>query len=542
MSEKVLIIGWDGADWRVLRPYLDGGVMPNLGRLVSAGISGPLRSTLPTNSGVAWPSFMTGRNSGKHGVFDFTQRAPNDPARMVGANSRSIRSETFLATLGRHGRRVGAINVPVTYPPFPVDGFMLGGMFIQDGKPYTYPEDLETELNERVGGFLPNRIRWRYMLGQFDELLDEAITVTQQRARVLEYLIDRKEWDVLIQVFVSPDRLQHPLMHVLDSDHPSHDRALATRLAPKFRTFFKTIDDMLGRTMEQIGDDVTLLLISDHGFRSVHKAVYLKEMLAREGLLRVVRKQPGPQQAARNFLRRALPSNARRMLSKRLGSRNGSQPIGSPQEMANLIWMRTQAYVTTGTSQGVYVNLAGRDPNGVVSPGAAYERLLDDLREMLLSERDPATGQAVIEAVVPGREVFHGPWAELAPDLLYVPARGYSSAKGAKGHLQPYSWFMGDHDPDGIFAAAGRGIKQGQSIAEAALIDIAPTVLYLSGVPIPSDMDGRALDLFADRRLSAAPPQVEQDASASAYQSPAQEYTPEEERMVEEQLRSLGYL
>lgn len=537
MPDKILIIGLDGADWRVLRPYLEAGVMPHLAQLLETGISGNLRSTLPTNSGVAWPSFMTGRNSGKHGVFDFTQRAPKDPMRLVGANSRSIRSETFLATLGRHGRRVGALNVPVSYPPFPVNGFMLGGMFVQEGKPYTYPESLASELDEQVGGFLPNRIRWRYMLGQFDTLLDEAIAITQQRARVLEYLITRKEWDVLIQVFVSPDRLQHPLMHVLDTGHPCHDRTLAQRLAPKFRAYFEVLDDVLGRAQALLGVDGNLIVISDHGFRSVHKAVYVREMLSRAGFSRVARQNGNTSQFARKLLRPLLSSATRQRLAKRV---TANRPVGSPHGMANLVWTETQAYVTTGTSQGVYINLSGREPRGRVAAGAAYERVVDEIRDLLLSEKDPATGQSIIQSVVRGREVFHGPWAGAAPDLLYELAPGYASAKGAKGHLQPYVWFMGDHDPDGIFLATGQGMKRGQRIEGASLIDIVPTVLYLAGVPVPNDMDGKVLDLFADRRLAVQPPAYEQD--AAAVERIDHVYTAEEERMVEEQLRSLGYL
>jgi len=540
VSNRILVIGLDGADWRVLQPYLDDGVMPNLSQLMAGGVSGALRSTLPTNSGVAWPAFLTGRNSGKHAVFDFTQRAPHDPTRLIGVDSRAVRSERFLTALGRHGRQVGAINVPVTYPPFPVNGFMLGGMFVQEGKPYTYPESLETELNERVGGFQPNRIRWRYMLGRSDELLDEAINVTRQRARVLAYLIDHKAWDVLIQVFVSPDRLQHPLMHVLDPDHPRHDRALAQRLAPKFRAYFQTIDDMLGHARDRLGKDGTLIVISDHGFRSVHKAVYAREILAREGLLRAVREPADLHRLARKLVRHALPKLAKQALSHRMRSNGHShQPIGSPHEMANLIWTQTQAYVTTGTSQGLHVNLAGRDPHGIVLPGTAYERLLDNLQEVLLAERDPDTGQPVIESVVRSEELYHGPWTHLAPDLIYVPASGYASSKGAQGHLQPFTWFMGDHAVDGILVAAGPGLKQGQSLAGAALIDIAPTVLYLSGAPIPEDMDGRVLDLFADGRLAAAPPQTEYEAT---HESPEQLYTSEEQRVIEDHLKSLGYM
>src|SRR5687767_5625979 len=115
MTERALVIGLDGADLRVLRPLVTAGVMPHLGVVLETGVSGNLRSTPPTNSAVAWPSFLTGRNAGRHGVFDFMRRSPRDPTVLAPAHTESIGSETFLATLGRNDRRVGAINVPVTY-------------------------------------------------------------------------------------------------------------------------------------------------------------------------------------------------------------------------------------------------------------------------------------------------------------------------------------------------------------------------------------------------------------------------------------------
>jgi predicted AlkP superfamily phosphohydrolase/phosphomutase len=541
MSNKVLIIGLDGADWRLLSPYLENGVMPNLAQLIESGVSGPLRSTLPANSSVAWNTFMTGRNPGKHAVYDFTQRSPDNPALMVGVNSRSRRCETFFDVMGRYGQKVGAINIPITYPPFPVNGFMLGGMFVQEGQPYTYPENLATELDQQIGGFPVNGIRWRFMLNKMEELVDEAIAVTEQRARVLDYLIVHKEWDVLVQVFVTPDRLQHPLMHVFDPEHPCYDKLLAQQLSPKLRTIHKVMDDMLGRAWQKMGGDTTLMVISDHGFRSVHKAIYIREILSREGLLSVMqtrdRNGSSPKQLVKKLLRPFLPTAARQALSKRV---SGNGAVGSPQEMANLIWAQTQAYVTTTTSQGVFINVQGRDLRGIVSPGAEYEQLLNDIEALLLAERDPANGQPVIASVVRGREFYKGPWVEHAPDLLFEPAHGYSLAKGAKGHLQPFSWFMGDHDPDGIFVAVGPGMKQGTKIESAELMDIAPTTLYLVGTPIPDDMDGRVLNLFVDQRLELMPPAYEKT-SAAPYNSDYA-YTPDEERQVEEQLRSLGYM
>jgi predicted AlkP superfamily phosphohydrolase/phosphomutase len=160
--------------------------------------------------------------------------------------------------------------------------------------------------------------------------------------------------------------------------------------------------------------------------------------------------------------------------------------------------------------------------------------------ELLLAESDPDTGQPVIQSVSRAEELYRGPWIELAPDLLCEPAPGYSFARGASGHLQRYEWYMGDHDKDGIFVASGPGLRQSVEIENANLIDIAPTVLFLANVPIPKDMDGMVLDLFEDNRLVASPPRYEQE--SEAYEGSSHTFSPEEERVIEEHLRSLGYL
>jgi predicted AlkP superfamily phosphohydrolase/phosphomutase len=533
MADKILIIGLDGADWRVLQPFIDAGDMPNLASLLATGVSGQLCSTIPTNSSVAWSTFLTGRNPGKHGIFGFAQRAPHDLYRMVAVNSRSLRTETFLETLSRHGRRVGAINIPTTYPPFPVNGFMLGGMIVQKGRPYTYPESLARELDDRVGGYPVNRIRWRLMSGQLERLLDEAIAVTEQRAKVLEYLVDYKDWDVLIQVFVGMDRLQHPLMHVLDSRHPRYDTDLARRLRSKLRAFFQVIDDTLGSARQRIDQDTVLMVISDHGFRSVHKEIHVREILAKHGFLCARKRHIRVNRRVRKTLRRVMPISTKTFLSNK-------RRVGSPKQMADLIWAQTRAYTTARNSQGVHVNLSGREPKGIVARGAPYERLLKDIQESLCAERDPANGQTIIETVTRSDELFNGPWLNLAPDLLLVPAPGYAFARGATGHLQPYEWRSGDHDLHGIFVAAGPGLKRGAKVVCASLSDLAPTALYMTGIPITEDMDGKVLDIFADERLTTAPPTYEPN--ADPHHVHTYFHTAEEERFIEEQLRSLGYL
>ncbi len=452
---------------------------------------------------------------------------------MVKSNSRSIQSETFLHILGRHNCRVGAIHIPLTYPPFPINGFLVSGMVVPEGMAYTYPEDFADEL-DKVGGFPLNLMDWRFMLERPEALIDEAIATTRQRAKVLHYVIENKRWDVLVQVFVSPDRLQHPLMHILDPMHPLHDPSLAQRLDARLRVFFATLDDVLGMARHILPHDAVLVVLSDHGFRSVYKLLNLKELLKEIEML-TTRPSLTAQRAMRQWLRKWL-APVRHWLPHR---RRNERDLGSPILMVDLDWTRTRAYTTTYTGQDIVINLKGREPGGIVTLDEK-EGLLDDIRSRLLVQRDPQDGTPIIKDVFHASNLYRGPYLDDGPDLLVIPADGLATCAVERGpNLMPLRAYMGAHRQEGIFVAGGPGIKAGELIADAVLLDLAPTILYLAGVPIPTDMDGQVLDLFSDERLSRWPP---------VYQVPTIreeiEYTcsPEEEHEVEERLRGLGYL
>jgi predicted AlkP superfamily phosphohydrolase/phosphomutase len=537
MPPRVLIIGLDGADWRVLRPFLEEGTMPNLARLIDNGTSGPLRSTIPPQSPVAWTSFLTGKNPARHSVFDFRERSPYNPTRLLGVNSRSIRSETFLQVLSRHERYVGAINIPFTFPPFKVNGVLLsgwGGMV--KGAAYTYPEDFAAELNEKVNGFPLHTMEWGAMVGKLDVLIDQVIAVTRQHARTLQYVMRNKPWHVLVQVFEGLDRLQHPLMHILDTAHPRYDPSLAQRLGPKLRTYFRTVDGILGAAEQHAPSDTVLLVVSDHGFRSAHKLLNLKDVLAQLGLANT-KTNLTVTQSVRTNLRHTLKPVTQRLPRRRRNPRN----IGARGLMGDLDWSATKAYTTSFTSHGIWINLVGREPSGVVTPGDEYESLLSEIQDALLALRDPVDGSAVLEQVIRASDVYHGPMLDHAPDLLVVPAAGFGACSGEAGpHLAPLRKWMGSHDLDGILLAKGPGIRRGEKISHASIMDIAPTILYLADVPIPVDVDGQVLSLFADDRLLERPPTYQQGRFFHSGQEAI--ISAAEQAQLDAHLRRLGYL
>jgi len=439
--------------------------------------------------------------------------------------------------LSRHNRRVGAINIPFTFPPFPVNGFLLsgwGGMV--KGATFTYPEDFAIELDEQVNGFPLHCMEWSSMLGQLDALVDEAIAVTRQHAKTLQYVMGNKPWDVLVQVFEGLDRLQHPLMHVLDSKHPRHDPSLAQQIGPKLRAYFAIVDEILGAADHNLPGDAILMIVSDHGFRSTHKLLDLKDILNQLGFLKM-HKHLTVEQSIRARLHKLIRPVRHWLPRRRRDPRN----LGDLALMGDLDWLTTRTYITSRASHGVWINLAGREPHGIVAPGAEYEALLSEVQTKLLALRDPINGLPVINQVMRTSELYHGPMLGHGPDLLVVPGAGLGACSGERGpNLAPLRNWMGSHDLDGTFVASGRDIQRGETISGASIMDIAPTILYLADVPIPTNVDGQVLNLFSDDRLTEHPPIYDQ--VHTVQQEGDYAYTSEEERLVEEQLRSLGYL
>ena len=122
---RFLVIGIDGGTFDLIRPWAEAGDLPNLARLMAEGVHGPLESTLPPVTAPAWSTFATGKNPGKHGVFDFILPMGG---RYDLVNATSIHAPTLWQIISEAGLKCGVMNVPVTYPPAPINGFVIGGM------------------------------------------------------------------------------------------------------------------------------------------------------------------------------------------------------------------------------------------------------------------------------------------------------------------------------------------------------------------------------------------------------------------------------
>ena len=534
---KVLAVGLDGATFRTLTPLIRQGLMPNLERMIGAGVSGELSSVIPTNSASAWASFMTGCMPARHGVFEFRSRRPGDADRKEIVNSGHIRRPTVWSMASQSGRTVGAINVPVTYPPEEVNGFVVTGLLtpVQVGFA-THPPDLASELRSAIGRYVVD-VEWREYEGAIPALVQSLEAMTDSRRDAALYLMERYRPELLTVVFVAPDRLQHCLWPYLDPAlAPSAAHAGENHEA--VRRCFSRLDGALGDLVDKAGPEAQVVVFSDHGMQPTDTQFAINEWLERVGLL----KRRKAHSALVNALKR-VDAPLRSLRRRVPGLANVTGRYHTFSEGAQIDWSRTRAYSYWDSQQGIRVNLASREAEGIVAAGE-YEALRSEIRTALADLTEPRTGRKVVAEAWLREECMDGPYAEQAADIVLTAAEGFSTAPAGAHLFEPTGWRSADHSLDGMLVASGPAMRRSQRIGGARLVDLCPTILYLLGCPIPPGLDGRMLsDLVAPELLTSDPPCfVPGEALGGNEERATPGLSDVEERSLEGRLKGLGYL
>ncbi len=551
MMRKVLVIGLDGATFDLLAPWIEKGRLPTLARLIDEGVSGSLESTSPPISSAAWASFATGKNPGKHGVVDFVHPEENG-YRVAIVSSKKRGSKALWNLVSEAGGQVGVVGVPVTYPPEEVNGFMISGFLTPSSRSdYTHPPSLRQELNERLGGFqlLPSE---RYRSTAFtDKFVEDMIADIEKRTEAVVYLMG-KSWDLFSCVFWSPDMMQHEVWRLLDKSHPQYDPLAAQAYGEQIVGFYERLDDCLRRMLDQVDEDVTVVVMSDHGFGPTHNFFLVNTWLQKTGLLRLKR---APFALAKYLMFKAgfTPLNAFRIakalrlgfLRRRFRFQGGGGLIKRLfLSFSDVDWSQTKAFAVGSFGQ-IYINLAGRRSQGIVQL-EEYERLREEIIEKALEIRDPHSGEPVVERAYRREELYSGPYLESMPDIILVPRRyeymafGHADF-GSHRLVEPIFGLSGHHRPQGVVILWGEKVKRGETIEGARIIDLAPTILYLMGVPIPLDMDGQVLTEALDPGFVSQNPPLFSDLGSDRESGP-DVYSPQEEEEVRERLKGFGYV
>ncbi len=556
---RVLIIGLDGASPHLIRRWQED--LPHLNHLITGGASGTLWSVVPPRSVPAWYCFATGMNPAKLGVFGFSQRRPGTYDYTF-ANFSYCRAPAFWEWLSERGVHVGVLFVPGTFPPRPVNGFLVSGWpapLNRGGLIYTHPPELSREIDRVLDK--PFEFDSPVPIERDNEAiaLPERLRITREHGQVAEHLLRTREWDVAVVVLTPIDRASHQFWKHMDPTHPQHNPDLAHEWGDALKRVYQAADEQVGRLLALVDDEDWVFVVSDHGFGPTHRVFYLNEWLREQGYL-VLREEEAGRVGWRTrvlgwisaplfWLNQASPT-FRRLIAplkkRRLSNFIRDEYVRARQQGLVRLnhlpvdWQRTQAYSPDESS--LYLNIHGRDPQGIVGPNEVAP-LLEDIITGLAALRHPEDGQPVTLTVHRKEEVYAGPYLAEAPELILAMDDYRTDVMAELGFgalFDPNPVRSANHTPEGILIARGPGIPAGSHV-DAGLMDIAPTVVHLMGHAVPEEADGRVLlDLFETESAPRQRP-IEYERAGLA-EGEGEAYTEEELAQVEQQLRDLGYL
>lgn len=501
-KKRLLLIGIDGASYETINTLIDNGQLPNISSISSNGIFSPLTSPPPVHAATSWTSAMTGKNPGKHDIYDFYGRMNGSYRRSL-ISSSSIKAKTIWQILDEHQKRSIIVNLPITSPPTSLNGIMIGGMLSPTCDKFTFPSILADELLN-----LEYSIdALQYIDNSTEEFLAHADRTMQTRQKVFLNLLKKNDWDFAAIDFTTIDRLQLTIWEEQDLIHE----------------FYTKLDTLLGDIFRQTLDDNTIvLLFSGYGARSISKKFFVNEWLWELGMLnRWISPKPGsiPDFWDENFIQhkddkwitsflsktkitkdnisKVIPSMIREMLKNKAPA--GIRKI-FPKENLIIDWSKTKAYLTSQFSQGININLKGREPHGIVNPGTEHENLKNGIIRELYRLKDPFTFENVIEEVHLGEDIFHGEFSQYAPDIVFVPRNydyvlrpGKRTNKSCISNSNDLYPILSGPEPNGMFMMHGPGINAHKDLMNPQIYDIFSTVLESLDIHRTEESDGKSL-------------------------------------------------
>jgi predicted AlkP superfamily phosphohydrolase/phosphomutase len=556
---KIFIFGMDGATSAIIDTMLAKGKLGNIKGLIERGTYGLLQSTQPPLSPTAWTSFMTGVDPSRHGIYDFLKSRFED-YKVEFFNSTYIQAESFWKIAGQEGKKSIVIDVPMTFPPEEINGIIIAGDLSAPRRPgtYTFPHDIQEELERNMGGYSFGGTLGTDISSQPDKYIKMCKSEIQNRFETAKYLMSNYDWDLSVLVITATDKIQHSFWKYIDKNHPQYSSKEAEKYSQTIFDVYEQADEILGKIISLMRQDVTTIIVSDHGFGPLYKTFRLNEWLARYDYLK---KHRGYHKKIKRSINRDRFKRIVNHLSGlcKLSSLRKFKEMKSSMSSLDLMpevnWNKTRAY-SAGASGNIYINLKGRQQSGIVEPGSEYESLRNKLIHSLINIVDPETGQKIFQNVQKREDVYSGPFLQDIPDILLSWTSGYYHIGesdiyqlNSKTNINDLfatdnkrKW-SGNHIPEGIFVINGQGIKKKCLFNGATITDIAPTVLHLLGLKVPEYMDGRVLtELMDGNFLQANPVRFDHDQSAISAVEKEEGYSQEEARIIQERLKDLGYM
>jgi len=457
---KVFVIGLDCAEptlmfdrWR--------DQLPNFRRLMDHGVYGNLESCTPAITVPAWSVMTSSKDPGTLGIYGFRNRADHSYDKMNIATGSAVKEDRVWDILSRSGKQVNVIGVPGTYPPRPVNGCLVGCFLTPDiSVNYTYPPEFKEEIKQWVGEYQVDVKDFRtddkaYLLKQIYEM-------TETRCQLVKKMLVEKPWDFFMFVEMGVDRIHHGMWSYTDERHWRYQPD--NPFINSIRDYYIYLDREIGEMLDLLPPDTMVMVVSDHGAKCMDGGIAINEWLYREGLLVLA---------------------------------DGALTKMTPLERVKIDWSKTKAWSSGGYYARIFMNVQGREPNGVIAP-ADYERERDELARRIIAIPGP-NGQDIGTKVFKPEEIYHAV-NNVAPDLIvYFGDLAWRSV-GSLG-LESIYTFENDTGPDdanhaqqGMFILYDPTRDLGGRRMQAQIMDVAPTVLHYMGEPIPTDMQGKVIE------------------------------------------------
>lgn len=532
---KVLIIGLDGATWNVLDESLLGQHMPNLFKLKNSGSSGVLQSTEPPITAASWTTCITGCQPNTHGIIGWHEYSCSEDRLRI-STSGSCKVPNIWQELSNQGYKVASINVPWTFPCKEISGIMIAGYGCPGPESqFTYPIDFKDELLRRIPDY-DIVSKWnKSRTYSLDELIANMKRVErsfQQRVEAAKLVSEKLDWDVMMIQIHDTDLIEHHIWPYLDKATRDQHPQQRERIFESFRH----LDEAIGALLDLVSTQESMVVVvSDHGLCRKVAKVKPNVMLCQWGFLE-----------SKGTLRTMIQRRLRRSFDTSGGKDGKKSGIKQPKEY-DYKWPDSKAMVIdTAVNGHLFINVKGRQPDGIVEPGTEYDELLKELRERFTNAINPHTGELIFSKVGTPAEVYGFSEADttMFGDLVLVPQSGIElvlsdSKSGEYIEMTGNDSLIGAHCYEGIYLFSGRNIKN--SIGEKThIVNIAPTIYAALGAELPKYMDGNVLETLFKEEM----PIVYQTGriNVPCRSDDKQILSTEEEVEITKRLSALGYV
>lgn len=490
---KTIILGVDGAYLKLIENWVEEGKLLNFKKIMDGGIYGKLKTTIPPLTPCAWSSFMTGKNPGKHGIYDFFHMGADYTIKLNSSKNR--KSPDIWDYLSENGSKCLVINVPFTYPPKKINGIMVTD-FTTPSKEvdFTYPHELKNEILDKYPNFrFSEESKYSERRGDKRKFAEDMMGLADIQFELFTEIIKKDTFDFSMIVFMLTDHAQHWYWKYMDKSHPEYTKD--SEFEDVIMKAYEKIDCFLGKLMKMCPEH-NIIIMSDHGAGPYYKDVSINKWLMDEGYLFLKADQSYLKKTMRKIGINKLISVGLNIgfwsvVKKFPGIKNSvlNKMVPTYQDID---WSRTVAY-SYGYYAPIYFNTSKiknqKDKNGL------EVEIIKKLKEL----KEPFSDKPLIRKVWKKSDLYSGDEKKKLPDIILNMGDftyGSSSTFLFSSNTifsDPKTFKSGDHAIHGIFMAYGPDFKEGETIENAKIYDIAPTVLHMFDIPVPADMDGRVL-------------------------------------------------